>query len=159
MSINYNLAPYLTKSRECYNALDEANRCRAIEYLGLIPCASSGTLTVTYQNGFPRYSTCSQCEKIETGPSQKPDNHHVSSDAILVLMNIVKSQIFQDSRKPRVLAMITLKKFTTHFRDPELIDLEVSPLAHWCLKSLRSSVRELRIAAGYVLIVLNYYIS
>jgi serine/threonine-protein kinase ATR len=141
----------LTKFRQLYSELDDANRYSAIEYLGMIPCAASGTLTVTYdEDGAPRYSTCSICEDSKySGPKSKQDNcEQARNDSIMVFNNIIKSQPFQDSRKPRVLAMITLRKFTSHFRTPEFIDLETSPLAHWCLKSLRSSVRELRIAAG-----------
>lgn len=71
-----------------------------------------------------------------------------SREAILTFSKLVKSSAFLDSRRPRILAMIALKKFAVHFNDPELVDLEISCLGQWCLQSLQSSIRELRIAAG-----------
>lgn len=44
--------------------------------------------------------------------------------------------------------MISLKRLIVHTDDPEVFDLETSLLGQWCLKSLQSSMRELRIAAG-----------
>jgi serine/threonine-protein kinase ATR len=46
------------------------------------------------------------------------------------------------------MVMFALRRFALHFPNADLLDLEVSNLGQWCLKSLRSSVRELRIAAG-----------
>jgi hypothetical protein len=52
--------------------------------------------------------------------------------------------------RPRVLAMVTLRRFTTHFHNHDFMDLMTSPLGQWCVASLNSSSRELRVAAGYV---------
>jgi serine/threonine-protein kinase ATR len=72
----------------------------------------------------------------------------ISQDAILTFSNLVKSAAFLDSRRPRVLAMLALRRFALHYDDSELLDLEVSYLGQWCLSSLSSSIRELRVAAG-----------
>jgi serine/threonine-protein kinase ATR len=72
----------------------------------------------------------------------------VSSEAILIFGNLVKSLAFGSSRRPRVLAMYILRKYALHYNNPEFLDLEMSPLGQWCLGSLKSSLRELRIAAG-----------
>lgn len=44
--------------------------------------------------------------------------------------------------------MLSLRRVIAHTDDPDLYNLETSELGQWCLKSLQSSVRELRIAAG-----------
>lgn len=49
------------------------------------------------------------------------------------------------------MAMFALRRFTVHFDDPVFFDLEKSPLGQWCLQSLRSSIRELRVASGLIL--------
>lgn len=94
---------------------------------------------------------CLLCEGMEL-PTSVDRNEHtfqdISRDAILTLSNFVKSTAFLDSRRPRVLAMLALRRFALHFEDSELLDLEVSPLGQWCLSSLSSSMRELRVAAG-----------
>jgi serine/threonine-protein kinase ATR len=47
--------------------------------------------------------------------------------------------------------MMALRKVILHCDDAELLNLETSGLGQWCLQSLNSSMRELRIAAGRVL--------
>ena len=96
-------------------------------------------------------TTCLLCEGMEFPNSVDRDEHmfqDISRDTVLTLSNLVKSAAFLDSRRPRVLAMLALRRFALHFEDPELLDLEVSPLGQWCLSSLSSSMRELRVAAG-----------
>jgi serine/threonine-protein kinase ATR len=55
---------------------------------------------------------------------------------------------FSESRKPRVSAMVALRRIANHCNSSDFLDMEVSVAAQWCLKSLHSSLRELRIAAG-----------
>lgn len=47
--------------------------------------------------------------------------------------------------------MVCLRRLIVHADDQASLDLETSELGKWCLQSLQSSVRELRIAAGLVL--------
>ena len=47
--------------------------------------------------------------------------------------------------------MISLRRFALHCDDPEFLNLESSVAGQWCLQSLHSSIRELRIAAGRTL--------
>jgi serine/threonine-protein kinase ATR len=145
------LRQYLTECRACFNTLNDADRCKAIEYLGRIPCASSGYLTVTRVDGKIVKTKCLLCEGMELPDSVGRDEHmwqDISQDAILTFSNLVKSAAFLDSRRPRVLAMLALRRFALHYDDSELLDLEVSYLGQWCLSSLSSSIRELRVAAG-----------
>lgn len=58
---------------------------------------------------------------------------------------------FIDSKRPRIAAMIAVRRLVLHCSDAELLDLETSKLGQWCLQSLNSSVRELRIASGRTL--------
>lgn len=44
--------------------------------------------------------------------------------------------------------MVAIRRIILHARDAEVLDLEKSAIGRWCLQSLQSSVRELRIAAG-----------
>lgn len=143
---------HLTINRACFTELDDLDRCKSIEYLGHIPCASSGSLTVVRaQNGTILSSKCSMCENRQQEiHGAGPSNPTANREAILTFSKLIKSPAFLDSRRPRVLAMITLRKFAVHFQDDEFIDLEISSLGQWCLQSLQSSIRELRIAAGYV---------
>ncbi|KAJ4018241.1 serine/threonine-protein kinase M1 [Fusarium irregulare] len=64
---------------------------------------------------------------------------------------LVRLPVLAESRRPRVAAMMALRKVILHCDDTELLNLETSGLGQWCLQSLNSSMRELRIAAGRVL--------
>jgi serine/threonine-protein kinase ATR len=72
----------------------------------------------------------------------------VEAQAVAILSALLKVADFELSRKPRILAMMVVRKFALHFEGAQFMDLESSVLGQWCLTSLRSSVRELRIAAG-----------
>lgn len=56
--------------------------------------------------------------------------------------------LLQGSGKSRVAGMLTVRNLLMHDPDADLRRLGGSALGDFCLNSLRSSVRELRIAAG-----------
>ena len=55
---------------------------------------------------------------------------------------------------PRIAAMIALKSILTHSPAIDQTYLSSSASGEFCLQSLRSSIRELRIATGYVLYIM-----
>lgn len=61
---------------------------------------------------------------------------------------LISLDSFRESRRPRVVAMIALRRVVLHSQNLEVLDLEKSVLGQWCLQALQSSLRELRIAAG-----------
>lgn len=100
-----------------------------------------------------QHLNCAVCDDQHSESSEEPDSNTIETvfkPAILVFEKLVQSQHFMESRRPRILAMLALRKFVNHIQIPELFDLSISSLGQWCLRSLRSSTRELRIAAGYV---------
>jgi serine/threonine-protein kinase ATR len=76
----------------------------------------------------------------------------VATEAVATFNALIAVSEFEESSKPRVLGMLALKAFVMHFKDGEFLNLETSNLGQWCLSSLRSSIRELRVAAGYDLL-------
>lgn len=90
---------------------------------------------------------------VQDGPitppgAQSTDVAKVEAQAVAILSALLKVADFELSRKPRILAMMVVRKFALHFEGAQFMDLESSVLGQWCLTSLRSSVRELRIVAG-----------
>lgn len=141
----------LTSVSACFVQLDNADRCRAIEYLGYIPCASVGTLTLSRdRSGNICDAKCTLCDfgKLE-GSTTYDEN--IATTAITAFTNLLTVPEFEESKRPRLIGMLALRAFATHFKDPTFLDLETSMLGQWCIKSLRSSIRELRIAAGRTL--------
>lgn len=139
--------------RSCFAALNDTERCDAFRHLANIPCAAHGSLVATRsQDGSLLQARCYLCEGVQKSGSSDLNEERrqkISSEAIETFSKLVKSAAFLDARRPRVLAMIALRSFTAHFTDEAFLDFERSVLGQWCLQSLRSSIRELRIAAGY----------
>lgn len=52
---------------------------------------------------------------------------------------------------PRILAMIALRKLLIHAPNSNQMQISTSASGEFCLHSLRSSIRELRVATGCVL--------
>lgn len=131
--------------------MNEKEQCKAIELLGLVPCGASGYLEATCTESAIINPKCALCEGLPNpGPVERdePTCREVGSDAILLFGALIKSAAFGSVKRPRVLAMMMLKKFAVHYDDLDFVDLEKSTLGQWCLGSLKSSVRELRLAAG-----------
>lgn len=142
---------WLTSVSACFAQLDNADRCQAIEYLGYIPCASVGTLKLLRdRSGNICDAKCSLCEfgKLETSTAY---DENIASTAITTFTTLLTVPEFEESKRPRLIGMLALRAFAMHFKDPTFLNLETSVLGQWCIKSLRSSIRELRIAAGRTL--------
>lgn len=59
-------------------------------------------------------------------------------------------QLAQKARlgRPRVAAIIAMKRLLSHFGNLVHLDISHSSIGRWCLQGLKSSIRDLRIAAG-----------
>jgi serine/threonine-protein kinase ATR len=95
--------------------------------------------------------TCFQCDGTPPPKSIVLDSERcqtVCGAAVVTFAKLIKLSAFAEARQPRVLAMVALKKYAIHFNNAEFMDLKSSPLGQWCVVSLKSSSRELRISAG-----------
>lgn len=66
----------LTLDRTCFEALKSSDQCKAVEYLGRIPCGLSGKLSVTRENGKIVDSKCLICDGVEL-----PETVNIQYDA------------------------------------------------------------------------------
>lgn len=122
-------------------------RCSFIELLTRLPCACDDTLVLTTAGTSAMQCLfCSRQDSNEPRPICRDVVNHSLVNRILT--KLVASASFRESQRPRVVAMIALRRVILHSEDPETLDLEKSILGQWCLQALQSSVRELRIAAG-----------
>ncbi|KAI1003089.1 Protein kinase [Podosphaera aphanis] len=146
-----NLKGLNTFTEECFNSLSDEDRCNFIECLGRIVCGTSGHLTMTCKNKLVTNFYCLVCEgeKIPKNTARdESDLNGIKNEVIQVLTSIIKFPAFMKSRRARVVAMMVIKKVVLHCDDQKFYDLETSMIAQWCLQSLTSSVRELRVAAS-----------
>ncbi|KAJ9155587.1 Protein kinase rad3 [Pleurostoma richardsiae] len=141
---------------DAFAQMDDADRCLAIDLLAYLPCAADDTLAFSSQTIESKRVQlhCSFCSRLESSETQ-PVCRELSAKhaAVAILKKLIRLPNFLESRRPRVVAMVALRRFIQHTKDPELYDLETSVMGQWCLQSLQSSLRELRIAAGRTLVL------
>lgn len=98
---------------------------------------------------------CSHCSVFGYSAfTQACDDAVTKKTAYKILATLVKNPSFRESRRTRVYTMVRLQRMLRHTVDLEFRDLELSVLGQWCVQSLRSSIRELRIGASRALAVL-----
>ncbi|KAI0883853.1 phosphatidyl inositol 3-kinase [Annulohypoxylon maeteangense] len=132
-----------------FQKLPEAEVCRIISLLGYVCCAADDTLSIHgKEDDGTMWLDCRHCQ------TQSPNHAPLCLDLVAkraiqeIFASLVQLPVFLESRKPRVTAMTAIRRIAKHCIDSEFLDIEVSVIAQWCLKSLQSSVRELRIASG-----------
>lgn len=138
-------------SRSAYSGLSDPDKVRLIHLIADTCCAADETLVVAASDdeAGPRFS-CPDCRTLRDRPDASTCIDVAAKKlAMETFVSLLQIESFPDSRKPRVAAMVALRRIAKHCNSSELIDMEHSFAAQWCLKSLHSSQRELRIAAGY----------
>ncbi|KAI0412411.1 phosphatidylinositol 3 [Xylaria grammica] len=148
------LADYSSALQSVYPGLPDADQIRIIQLIADVCCAADETLTMaTDDDELPRFN-CFDCRI----PGNNPDASTciaagAKKFAMEVFLCLLQTPTFPESRKPRVAAMVSLRRIVKHCNSSEFVDMEISLAAQWCLKSIHSSQRELRIAAGRTLAV------
>ena len=136
--------------RGCFARLSEDDRCLALRWFGYVACTGARSLQVYRNNdGNIMNIQCSICD-AET-PCQEQVALWLDDDSeelFATLSNLIGDLEFQSSTRPRVWAMEASRRLINHTDRATYLELEHSPIAQWCLQSLCSTVRELRIAAG-----------
>lgn len=133
--------------------LSVADQCKTLHHLGLIPCAASRTITaVIAKDGSIESINCSNCDSGNPIPNQRAGWTGDAEDEIFTtLQTLLETREFQHSVEPRVRAMLAVRKLVAHSSRSNYLDLAASFCGKWCLQSHCSTLRELRIAAGYLL--------
>ncbi|KAK1971971.1 phosphatidylinositol 3 [Colletotrichum sublineola] len=135
-----------------YPGLSEEDQCIAIDLVARSCCVVDMVATNNEPILKNKRLQCALCDRKPTG-TKKPKvvTAQAKSDAQSIFTKLIHLDSFKESRRPRVVAMIAMRRIINHADITQLIDLETSPLGQWCLQSLHSSVRELRIASGRAL--------
>jgi serine/threonine-protein kinase ATR len=133
--------------------MDEEDQCHIIDLVSRTACAADHTLKIRRRPSAIAAFLCPFCSEAKPRDpgTVAPRLEKVCAAGISIFSKIIKLPSFLESRRPRVAAMIALRRLAKHSTNGELWDLEKSGPGQWCLQSLQSSIRELRIAAGRAL--------
>ncbi|CEF77084.1 unnamed protein product [Fusarium graminearum] len=138
---------------DTFPSLDEARQCLTLDLLSRVSCLADRRGPLSNDEKASDANThCSVCETNAFSSRSTPYAAMVQKSRVETLFTqLIRLPIVAESRRPRVAAMMALRKVILHCDDAEILNLETSALGQWCLQSLNSSIRELRIAAGRVL--------
>jgi serine/threonine-protein kinase ATR len=139
--------------------LNDAERCEGIDVLSWLLCPGPQQHVSTATTLSQKDLTASDCHRCFASPSGDLASVERASNAqtiVSTFRQLIATSKFADSKKSRITMMIALRRILQHSKDLEDIDLDRSTLGQWCLQSLQSTVRELRIAAGRAL---PYFVS
>lgn len=142
----------LTLRSDRFPQLGDSARCALIELISRLSCAADDTLKLGSGHHIRSGSRCSFCDSTSGGGATPQDTDDATKPtSCSIFARILKLPSFLESRRPRIVAMISLRRMLRHSKDPELWDLERSGPGHWVIQSLQSSIRELRLATGRAL--------
>ena len=139
---------------DCFTRLSEEEQCSLYTAIGQLACASVQTLSEVSVSGLGRLGLykCHICDTdIRDTIVSAPWEGSGSAEAFSTIISLIKLPKTHRLRRPRVSAMLALKRLLSHTLKEEYLDLKTSAFGQWCLQALHSSTRELRIAAGLVI--------
>ena len=139
---------------DCFTRLSEEEQCSLYTAIGQLACASVQTLSEVSVGGRGRLGLdkCHICDMdIKDTSVPAPWEGSGSAEAFSTIISLIKLPKTHRLRRPRICAMLALKRLLSHTLKEEYLDLKTSAFGQWCLQALHSSTRELRIAAALVM--------
>ncbi|KAL4915148.1 hypothetical protein BDW62DRAFT_203876 [Aspergillus aurantiobrunneus] len=130
-----------------FPGLTEQEKLIFLDYLGRLPCAIAGTLTMAIQGDTLGKQFCHTCDE-EHHNHTKSNGQANECDELCLILEFIVSKIPRPSTI-RVAAMVTLKRILMHTSGFMHLQLSNSIFGDFLLSSLRSSVRDLRVVAGH----------
>ncbi|EFR05531.1 kinase rad3 [Nannizzia gypsea CBS 118893] len=135
-----------------FSSLPPSDKCIIITNMGRLACVWTKSLSgEEYGNIAGQTYTCKVCDcETEKGHTKKP----ISSLQFGHLRNIFAGILprVKDSGSCRIAAMVAIRNIINHDLHDDEDRLDISPFGEYCLQSLKSSIRELRVAAGKTIV-------
>ncbi|RCI08728.1 hypothetical protein L249_4681 [Ophiocordyceps polyrhachis-furcata BCC 54312] len=140
-----------------FEEASDKDQCLAVELLSRICCAADESMSMPSSAAPTAGTRCTICEGNDSAVTIRSSAS--KREARTIFCKLIHLPKFLESRRPRVVAMMALRRLVLHCEDSSFLDLEgsgfgdfaVTGPGHWCLQSLNSSMRELRVAAGRTL--------
>jgi serine/threonine-protein kinase ATR len=136
--------------RSSYAQLSEPQKSEILETVGKLSCALTGNLVQRHSEIISRELLfCEACDggqqkqEAEYGGQSEEEYGHLWEIFNFILPKLTRTP------GPRIAAMIALRRILMHSTNLNQMQLSTSTSGEFCLHSLRSSIRELRIATGY----------
>ena len=142
--------PYISLSfqRDSYEGLSEATKPELLELIGKLPCAITQALVKRTSKILSRNTLlCEVCDGKEKIPGDMPEKINRDFEELWKTFNGILPRLSR-TPGPRIAAMVALRRILVHSPVMNQLYLSSSAPGEFCHHSLRSSIRELRIATG-----------
>ncbi|KAF7586889.1 serine/threonine-protein kinase M1 [Aspergillus hancockii] len=137
---------YTTVS-DTFLSLNEQQKCEFLSTLSKVPCAMAGSLARLSGIASNGALLCHVCDYEYRGHNVGSDKDCPSIDALCKILAYIIPRLTRTSSL-RIMAMTTLKRTLLHTSNSTHSQLTSSVFGEFCLHSLRSSIRELRVVTG-----------
>ncbi|KAG0156529.1 hypothetical protein PDIDSM_3708 [Penicillium digitatum] len=143
------MADLRTSIQTSYDELSENKKTELLDILGKICCATAGKL-MRKPSGVIKRDTlfCQTCDTDQYQIDRAGNEEHSGFEEIWSLFNFILPRLTRPPG-PRISAMVTLRRILMHAPNSNQKHISNSASGEFCLHSLRSSIRELRIATGH----------
>ena len=136
--------------RISYEELSEPQKTEILDILGKMSCAATGKLLKKSSEVIVRDTLfCETCDVEQIEHYRSANGEYPDFEEICSLFNFILPQLTR-TPGPRISAMVALRRILMHAPNSSQMHISNSASGEFCLHSLRSSIRELRIATGCV---------
>ncbi|GLI80066.1 serine/threonine-protein kinase M1 [Penicillium ochrochloron] len=144
-----NLTDLCAAVQNLYEGASEPQRTQFLQVLGKLPCAVVGTL-VRKPSGLITSDTlfCERCDSDQHELGSIPEGDIAGYEDLWTILKFVLPRLSR-TPGPRIAAMVALRRILVHSPNLNHMHLSSSTPGEFCLHSLRSSIRELRVATGH----------
>ena len=136
--------------RNIYEGASEPQRTQFLQTLGKLSCAVVGTLARKPSGLIMRDALfCQRCDSDQHEMDHPSEKEMTGYEDLWNILNFILPRLSR-APGPRIAAMVALRRILMHFPNPNHMHLSSSASGEFCLHSIRSSIRELRVATGYI---------
>ncbi|KAJ6104203.1 hypothetical protein N7523_010523 [Penicillium sp. IBT 18751x] len=135
-----------------FESLSESHKSEIMELMGRVSCAVTNNLVQKPSMiGMRENVFCHACDGERLQPEMLPEKGMLQFEVLWSIFNFILPKLTR-TPGPRITAMVALKRILMHSPGSNHMHLSSSTAGEFCLHSLRSSVRELRVATGYAMV-------
>ncbi|KAI9663334.1 MAG: serine/threonine-protein kinase M1 [Alyxoria varia] len=138
-----------------FSDMTDAQRIELLEVLALMPCTGVRQTEGSSSIEFAYSTSCPHCRATNIHASDsKRSSFWDETDRNCfyeILASLIHTRVVQSSKQLRCLSMVAIQRFACHASSSDHLDISISAIGQYCMQGLRSSVREIRIAAANAL--------
>ncbi|KAJ5108762.1 hypothetical protein N7456_005437 [Penicillium angulare] len=141
-----------TALQASYDGLAETQRSEVLDIMGKMSCAITGSLQQKSSDILGRDTLlCQTCDLGEDGYRIATEEDKANFEELWKMFNFTLPKLTR-TPGPRIAAMVALKRLLIHSPCMDQMHLSHSAPGEFCLHSLRSSLRELRVATSHSIV-------